>query len=61
MMLLNKIPLLFTMVNLKQSSVRSKSTSKAVVQTRNVSVQDTPLTSSKEINEDEESLSDIIR
>ena len=60
-MLLNKIPLLFTMVNLKQSSVRSKSTPKAVVQTRNVSVQDTPLTLSKEINEDEESLSDIIR
>ena len=59
MMLLNKIPLLFTMVNLKQSSVRLKSTPKAVVQTRNVSVQDTPLTS--KINEDEESLSDIIR
>ena len=50
-----------TMVNSKQSSTRSKSTPKTAVQTRNASVQETPLTSRKEINEDEESLSDIIR
>ena len=49
------------MVNSKQSSARSKSTMKTAVRTRNTSVQDTPPASHKEINEDEESLSDIIR
>ena len=49
------------MVNSKQASTRSKSTPKTAVRTRNASVQDTPPTSRKEINEDEESLSDIIR
>ena len=52
---------LITMVNSKQSSTRSKSTSKTAVRTRNTSVQETPPTSRKEINEVEESLSDIIR
>ena len=49
------------MMNSKQSSTRSKSIPKAAVQTRNASVQDTPPTSRKEINEDKESLSDIIQ
>ena len=49
------------MVNSKQSSTRSKSIPKSAVQTRNASVQDTPPTSRKEINEDKESLSDIIQ
>ena len=49
------------MVNSKQPSTRSKSTLKTAVQTKNASVQDTPLTSCKEINEDEELLSDIIQ
>ena len=49
------------MVNSKQSSTRSKLTPKTAVQTRNTSVQDTPPTSRKEINEDEELLFDIIR
>ena len=49
------------MVNSKQSSTRSKSTPKTAVRTSNASVQDTPLTSRKEINEDEVSLSDLIR
>ena len=52
---------LVTMVNSKQSSTRSKSTPKTTVRTRNAAVQETPLTSRKEINEDEESLSDIIQ
>ena len=52
---------LVTMVNSKQASTRSKSTPKTAVRTRNASVQDTPPTSRKEINEDEESLSDIIQ
>ena len=45
---------LVTMVNLRQSSTRSKLTPKTAAQTRNASVQDTPSTSRKEINEDEE-------
>ena len=49
------------MVNSKQSSTRSKSIPKSAVQARNASVQDTPPTSRKEINEDKESLSDIIQ
>ena len=49
------------MVNSKPSSTRSKSTPKTAIRTRNASVQETPPTSRKEINEDEESLSDIIR
>ena len=49
------------MVNSKQSSTRSKSTPKTAVQTRNAAVQETPPTSREEINEDEESLSDIIQ
>ena len=49
---------LFTMENSKQSSTRSKSTPKTDVRTKHAS--DTPPTSRKEINEDEESLSDII-
>ena len=44
------------MVNSKQSSTRSKSTPKTAVRTRGAPVQDTPPTSRKEINEDEESL-----
>ena len=52
---------LVNMVNSKQSSTRSKSTPKTAVRTRNASAQDTPPTSRKEINEDEESLSDIIQ
>ena len=52
---------LVTMVNSKQSSTRSKSTPKTAVQTRNAAVQETPPTSREEINEDEESLSDIIQ
>ena len=52
---------LVTVVNLKQSSTISKSTPKTAVQTRNASVQDTLPTSRKEINEYEESLSDIIQ
>ena len=46
--------ILVTMVNLRQSSTRSKLTPKTAAQTRNASVQDTPSTSRKEINEDEE-------
>ena len=49
------------MVNSKQSTTRSKSTPKTAVRTRNASVQETPPTSRKEINEDEESLPDIIQ
>ena len=49
------------MVNSKQSSTRSKSTPKTAVQTRHASVHETPPTSRKEINKDEESLSVIIR
>ena len=49
------------MVNSNKSSTRSKLTLKTAVQTRNASVQDTPPTSRKEIIQDEESLSDIIR
>ena len=52
---------LVTMVNSKQSSTRPKSTPKTAAGTKNASVQDTPPTSRKEINEDEESLCDIIR
>ena len=52
---------LVNMVNSKQSSTRSKPTPKTAVRTRNASVQETPPTSRKEMNEDEESLSDIIR
>ena len=52
---------LVTMVNSKQSSTRSKSTPKTAVRTRNASVQETHPTTRKEINEDEESLSDIIQ
>ena len=52
---------LVTVVNLKQSSTISKSTPTTAVQTRNASVQDTLPTSRKEINEYEESLSDIIQ
>ena len=52
---------LVAMVNSKQSSTRSKSTPKTAVQTRYASVHETPPTSRKEINEDEESLSDIIQ
>ena len=51
---------LVTILNSKQSSTRSKSTLKRVLRTRNASVQDTLPTSGKEINEDEESPSDII-
>ena len=50
-----------TTVNSKQLSTRSKSASKTAVWTRNASVHETTPTSHKEINEDEESLSDIIR
>ena len=53
--------ILVTIVNSKQSSTRSQSTPKTAVRTRNASMQETPLTSRKEINEDGESLSDIIR
>ena len=49
------------MVNSKQSSTRSKSTPKTAVQTSNASVEDTAPTSRKEINDDKESLSGIIR
>ena len=51
---------LVTMVNSKQSSTKSKSMSSEsnAVRTRNASVQVTPPTSRKEINEDEESLSE---
>ena len=49
------------MVNSNKSSTRSKLTRKTAVQTRNASVQDTPPTSRKEIIQDEESLSDVIR
>ena len=49
------------MVNSKKSSTRSKSKPKAAVRARNASVQDTPPTSPKEINKDEESVSDIIQ
>ena len=49
------------MVNSKQSSTRSKSTPKTAVRKRNTSVQDTPPTSRKEIHENEELLSDIVR
>ena len=52
---------LVTTVNSKESSTRSKSTPKTAVQTWNASVEDTPPTSPKEIDEDEESLSDIIQ
>ena len=52
---------LVIMVNSKQSSTRSYSTPKTAVRTRNPSVQDSPPASRKEIYEDEESLSDIIR
>ena len=52
--------ILVTIVNSKQSSTRSQSTPKTAVRTRNASMQETP-TSRKEINEDGESLSDIIR
>ena len=52
---------LVTMVNSKQSSTRSKSTPKTAERTRNASVQETHPTSRKEINEDKESLSDMIR
>ena len=52
---------LVTMVNSKQSCTRSKSTPKKAVRIRNASVQETSPTSRKEINEDEELLSDIIR
>ena len=48
------------MMNSKQSSTRSKSTPKTAVHTRNASLHETPPTSRKEINEDEESLSVII-
>ena len=48
-------------MNSKQSSTRSQSTPKTAVRTRNASMQETPPTSRKEINEDEESLSYIIR
>ena len=48
------------MVNSKQSSTKSKSTPKTAVHTRNASLHETPPTSRKEINEDEESLSVII-
>ena len=48
-------------MNSNQSSTKSKSTPKTAVRTRNASAQETPPTSRKEINEDEESLSDIIR
>ena len=51
---------LVTILNSRQSSTRSKSTLKRVLRTRNASVQDTLPTSGKEINEDEESPSDII-
>ena len=53
--------ILVTIVNSKQSSTRSQSTPKTAVRTRNASMQETPPTSRKEINEDEESLSYIIR
>ena len=53
--------ILVTIVNSKQSSTRSQSTQKTAVRTRNASMQETPPTSRKEINEDGESLSDIIR
>ena len=49
------------MVNSKKSSTRSKSKPKAAVRARNASVQDTPPKSPKEINKDEESISDIIQ
>ena len=52
---------LATILNSKQSSTRSKSTPETVVRTKNASLQDAPPTSRKEINEDEESPSDIIR
>ena len=48
------------MVNSKQSSTRSKLTPKTAVRIKNASMQDTPATPRKEINEDEESLYDII-
>ena len=40
-------------MNSKQSSIGSKLTTKTAVRTRNASVEDTPPTSCKEINEDE--------
>ena len=49
--------ILVTIVNSKQSSTRSQSTPKTAVRTRNASMQETPPTSRKEINEDGESLS----
>ena len=52
---------LVTMVNSKQWPTRSKSTPKIAVQTRNASVQETPAMLHKEINEGEESLSNIIQ
>ena len=50
-----------TIVLLTISSTRSKTTPKTALRTRNGSVQDISQTSRKEINEDEKSLSYIIR